>query len=547
MKWVLSMADSGTYDQATLLRRQKIADAMLEDSRKAKPIRHWAEGLSQVADAGMAGYFSNKVDQEGKASRAADTAALASLLGGGAPAPTAAPVAPVAAPETAPQANPVVAAMSGGPDYGKAIANIESGGAYDKLGPVTKTGDRAYGKYQVMGNNIPEWSKAATGREMTPQEFAASPSAQDAIFKQRFGSYVDKYGPEGAAKAWFAGEKGMNNPNAKDMLGTSVESYGKKFMSGLGGGAPQAPVAQAMAPPQMPAGQPAASGGLLASATPQQRQAIITGMAASEGSPARAIATAMLGNLTKADGPTDEIKEYTLDSAQRKARGEQPLSFFDFKSGLKKAGATNVTTNVGKDEEAFDKESGKIVAGRFNDLAAEGPQAKQMISDVQTLQQLGTQIGTGKTAQAKATLGPYAEALGVKIDGLSDIQAYEAIVNRLAPNLRVKGSGAQSDLELKNFLKSLPSLGNTPGGNELVAKTMEGLAANKAKAAEIGSMALNKEITRKEAEKQLRELPDPMQGWRDAQKAAKPAPAPEAAAPDRAAIEAEMKRRGLLK
>src|SRR6185312_4704580 len=99
----------------------------------------------------------------------------------------------------------------------------------------------------------------------------------------------------------------------------------------------------------------------------------------------------------------------------------------------------------------------------------------------------------------------------------------------------------------KNFLKSLPSLGNTPGGNELIAKTMEGLAANKAKAAEIGSMALNKEITRKEAEKQLRELPDPMQGWRDAQKSAKPTAAPEAAVPDRAAIEAEMKRRGLLK
>src|SRR3982750_859798 len=32
--------------------------------------------------------------------------------------------------------------------YGRAISSIESGGRYDRLGPVTKTGDRAYGKYQ---------------------------------------------------------------------------------------------------------------------------------------------------------------------------------------------------------------------------------------------------------------------------------------------------------------------------------------------------------------------------------------------------------------
>ncbi len=75
------------------------------------------------------------------------------------------------------------------------------------------------------------------------------------------------------------------------------------------------------------------------------------------------------------------------------------------------------------------------------------------------------------------------------------------------------------------------------------------MQANKVKAAEIGSMALNKEITRKEAEKQLRELPDPMEGYREFLKknstaAATPAaaaPAPDAAR--EAAIE-ELRKRG---
>jgi hypothetical protein len=132
--------------------------------------------------------------------------------------------------------DPVVS--SGGPDYGGAISSIESGGRYDLLGPTTKTGDRAYGKYQVMGNNVPQWTKEALGKEMTPQEFLTSPEAQDAVFNTKFGQYVEKYGPEGAAKAWFAGEKGMKNPNAKDQLGTSVQAYADRFTKALGGSAP---------------------------------------------------------------------------------------------------------------------------------------------------------------------------------------------------------------------------------------------------------------------------------------------------------------------
>ena len=118
-----------------------------------------------------------------------------------------------------------------------AIAGIESAGSgdYSAIGPQTKTGDRAIGRYQVMGANVPEWTKAALGRSMTPQEFAASPEAQDAVFDHRFGQYVQKYGPEGAAKAWFAGEGGMKNGGARDQLGTSVDQYGQKFMRGLGG------------------------------------------------------------------------------------------------------------------------------------------------------------------------------------------------------------------------------------------------------------------------------------------------------------------------
>jgi hypothetical protein len=114
------------------------------------------------------------------------------------------------------------------PQYADAISGIESGGNYRAVGPQTGKG-RALGKYQVMDFNVGPWTEQALGQRMTPMQFLASPEAQDKVFEHIFGGYVKKHGPEGAARAWFAGEGGMNNPNAKDILGTTVSAYAEKF------------------------------------------------------------------------------------------------------------------------------------------------------------------------------------------------------------------------------------------------------------------------------------------------------------------------------
>ena len=116
-----------------------------------------------------------------------------------------------------------------------AIGGMESGGNYSALGPVTPSGDRAYGKYQVMGANIPQWTQDVLGHSLTPQQFLASPQAQDAVFQAKFGQLAQKYGPDGAARAWFAGPAGMNNPNATDQNGTTVGDYATKFQAAYSG------------------------------------------------------------------------------------------------------------------------------------------------------------------------------------------------------------------------------------------------------------------------------------------------------------------------
>jgi hypothetical protein len=114
--------------------------------------------------------------------------------------------------------------------YRDAIASIESAGSYSALGPILKSGDRAYGRYQVMGNNIGPWTQEALGTRLSPQQFLNNPQAQDQVFDHVFGGYVKKYGESGAANAWFTG-----SPTAmgKDALGTSNTVYVEKFNAAL--------------------------------------------------------------------------------------------------------------------------------------------------------------------------------------------------------------------------------------------------------------------------------------------------------------------------
>lgn len=114
----------------------------------------------------------------------------------------------------------------------EAIGQFESGGNYKALGPTVTSGmykgDRAYGKYQVMGKNIPSWSLAALGRKLTPEQFLADPKAQDAVADYYMGKHLAKYGNvRDVASVWFSGRPVARAGNAKDVLGTSVPKYVK--------------------------------------------------------------------------------------------------------------------------------------------------------------------------------------------------------------------------------------------------------------------------------------------------------------------------------
>lgn len=68
-----NLADSGRMTPQAVARRQKIAEAMMGNSMKARPIQHWAQGLAQMGEAAVGGYILNQIDQAEKAN-AADSA-----------------------------------------------------------------------------------------------------------------------------------------------------------------------------------------------------------------------------------------------------------------------------------------------------------------------------------------------------------------------------------------------------------------------------------------------------------------------------------------
>lgn len=118
-----------------------------------------------------------------------------------------------------------------------AVASVESAGSgdYKAIGPRTRSGDRAYGRYQVMGRNIPIWTQQTLGRSMTPQEFLANPEAQDAVFDQVFGGFVKQFGNiEDAASVWFSGKPLAEAGGRRDILGTTPEQYVNNFRAALG-------------------------------------------------------------------------------------------------------------------------------------------------------------------------------------------------------------------------------------------------------------------------------------------------------------------------
>lgn len=157
---------------------------------------------------------------------------------------------------------------------------------------------------------------------------------------------------------------------------------------------------------------------------------------------------------------------------------------------------------------------------QFEKTAEQGDAARKAAVDIENLRELGRSIGpAGATAGLKEALGPYAQAAGIEIKGLSDIQAYQSIIKRLTPQMRQPGSGSSSNLDVQMFEKALPGLLMHPDGREMVLDVMRAGNDYEADKAAIAQAALNTEanggISHAEAARRMRALEEPIQRFKE--------------------------------
>jgi|GEM_PF-6012685 len=111
----------------------------------------------------------------------------------------------------------------------------ESGGNYSAV----NASSGALGAYQVMPANVASWTQRALGHSLTPQQFLASKSAQDAVAKTILGGYYAKYGPAGAAAMWYSGQpdpnKSYGNPPVSSYVASVLAIMGTSAAASAGG------------------------------------------------------------------------------------------------------------------------------------------------------------------------------------------------------------------------------------------------------------------------------------------------------------------------
>lgn len=213
--------------------------------------------------------------------------------------------------------------------------------------------------------------------------------------------------------------------------------------------------------------------------------------------------------------------------------------------GPKGVGGGGTTVNVDtKGAGKFKEVANTKQAERYGKMMEAADEAVAIRGDIDTLADLGSKIATGRLAEAKLGIAQYAKALGAddlanSLTGgkMSEMEAYQALADKLAPRMRVPGSGATSDYEMRVFRNSLPSLLKTPGGNAIAVDTFRSLYDYQAAVGEIAGQALRDEITQKDADAQIKALESPFTRFKEYRKeaaregGAPSAPAPAAAAP----------------
>ena len=176
---------------------------------------------------------------------------------------------------------------------------------------------------------------------------------------------------------------------------------------------------------------------------------------------------------------------------------------------MKKPPAAVATAISGGKADTFGEEVKKLSARSFVEIENSGLAARRASTDINRLDNLLSKVETGGAAAFKQAAGNF----GIKTEGLDDIQAAQAIINKLVPAQRPPGSGTMSDADLELYKQSLPRIINQPGANREIVRSMREINQYLIKEGQIASEVTAGRITPEEGRRRMMDLGNPIQDF----------------------------------
>lgn len=443
-----------------------------------------------------------------------------------------------------PSANPagldpriIGAVDSGGPSpLGATLAGSESGGSFTAQNNVPGSGGTGhFGRGQFSIGRLEDAKRAGViPGDMSPDQFMASPDAQQRVEQW----HVDdiKQGIRDRGLDRFVGqtlngvpvtEQGMINVahlGGQGGLAQFMQSGGKYDPADANGTKLSDYLAMGARDAQAQQGDPMSN----------PRVAQLMQMASDPN--LTDAQKGMLGELLKSFTPGEGVKP-TSDMQNYQAGLKDP-GFANYMTGKNQGQTINV--NTGDDPSGTGKfyaELDKKAAESIGSILEGAPAVMRTGQQIGMLDEaLNGRVGPdGKRSGGVATGGAavlkqMAGRWGIPTDGLSDIQAAQALINQIVPTQRAPGSGSMSDADLELFKQSLPTLMNTPGGNQQIIATMRAINEYDTRMVEIANAVANRKMTPSAGRDAMAALQNPLQEYRDAGQPGQPG-SPGAAAP----------------
>jgi hypothetical protein len=183
----------------------------------------------------------------------------------------------------------------------------------------------------------------------------------------------------------------------------------------------------------------------------------------------------------------------------------------DYQDFMARGGVVAPVTNVNINQEAakkFEEEFAKSDATTLAEVTNAGLTAGQNLARLSSIENLLSQAPTGGVAALKQVAGRY----GIATEGLSEIQAAQALINQLVPGQRPAGSGPMSDRDVELFKQSLPAIINQAGGNALIVDTLKKINQYDLEGSKIVQQVRDGTLSRAEGFAALQNRPNPLAG-----------------------------------